>query len=147
MEALTIVVAAGVRRGWRPASRGAPPGALLGVLVGVVGSRSCATSDRALRVVVGALLLVLGLSWLRKAILRASGHKDPHGEERSTPAPSAGSGRGAGRRPAPPGDAGRVCRLVQGGVFEGMEVVLIVVSLGAKPRIAWPRRVPQPRRR
>src|SRR6202034_3838233 len=82
VEALTIVVAAGVSRGWRPALEGAAAAlAVLGVLVLVVGVPLIRYIPLdALRVVVGALLLVLGLSWLRKAILRASGHKAKHDE-------------------------------------------------------------------
>src|ERR1700684_683175 len=84
VEALTIVVAAGVSRGWRPALEGAVTAlVVLGVLVLAVGVPLIRYIPLdALRVVVGALLLVLGLSWLRKAILRASGHKDPHDEDR-----------------------------------------------------------------
>src|SRR6202012_1297269 len=84
VEALTIVVAAGVSRGWRPALEGAAAALLvLGVLVVAVGVPLIRYIPLdALRVVVGALLLVLGLSWLRKAVLRASGHKDPHDEDR-----------------------------------------------------------------
>ena len=84
VEALTIVVAAGVSRGWRSALEGAAAAVLvLGVLVVVVGVPLIRYIPiDALRVIVGALLLVLGLSWLRKAILRASGHKDPHDEDK-----------------------------------------------------------------
>ena len=84
VEALTIVVAAGVSRGWRPALEGAAAAlVVLGVLVLVVGVPLIRYIPLdALRVIVGALLLVLGLSWLRKAILRASGHKDPHDEDK-----------------------------------------------------------------
>src|SRR6202451_978854 len=83
VEALTIVVAAGVSRGWRPALEGAAAAILvLGGLVLAVGVPLIRYIPLdALRVIVGALLLVLGLSWLRKAILRASGHKDPHDED------------------------------------------------------------------
>ena len=84
VEALTIVVAAGVSRGWRSALEGAAAAVLvLGVLVVAVGVPLIRYIPiDALRVIVGALLLVLGLSWLRKAILRASGHKDPHDEDK-----------------------------------------------------------------
>src|SRR6202012_5302619 len=84
VEALTIVVAAGVSRGWRPALEGAAAALLvLGVLVVAVGVPLIRYIPLdALRVVVGALLLVLGLTWLRKAILRASGHKDLHDEDK-----------------------------------------------------------------
>ena len=83
VEALTIVVAAGVSRGWRSALEGAAAAALvLGVLVVVVGVPLVRYIPiDALRVVVGALLLVLGLQWLRKAILRGSGHKALHDED------------------------------------------------------------------
>ena len=83
VEALTIVVAAGVSRGWRSALQGAAVAAVvLGVLVLAVGVPLIRYIPiDALRVVVGALLLVLGLNWLRKAILRGSGHKALHDED------------------------------------------------------------------
>src|SRR5580692_2867860 len=84
VEALTIVVASGVSRGWRSALEGAAVAAgVLGVLVLAVGVPLIHyVPIDALRVVVGTLLLVLGLSWLRKAILRASGHKALHDEDK-----------------------------------------------------------------
>src|SRR5271157_4895969 len=84
VEALTIVVAASVSRGWRSALEGAAVAlVVLGVLVVVVGVPLIRYIPiDALRVIVGALLLVLGLSWLRKAILRSSGHKEMHDEDK-----------------------------------------------------------------
>ena len=89
----------------------------------------------ALRVVVGALLLVLGLSWLRKAILRASGHKDLHDEDKiyaETVAELSSEPTATARRSPDKGRDGVGFAVAFKGVFlEGMEVVLIVISLGA----------------
>jgi uncharacterized membrane protein len=140
VEALTIVVAAGVSRGWRPALEGAAAAVVvLGLLVLVVGVPLIRYIPiDALRVVVGALLLVLGLSWLRKAILRASGHKDAHDEDRIFAATVAEldaegeSAPAAASTPARPKHDGIGFAVAFKGVFlEGTEVVLIVVSLGA----------------
>src|SRR3984885_8085218 len=140
VEALTIVVAAGVSRGWRSALEGAEAAAVvLGVLVVAVGLPLVRYIPLdALRVVVGALLLVLGLSWLRKAILRASGHKDPHDEDKIYAATVAELSSEDGAAAGPPTAAGTKKHDGVGfavafkGVFlEGTEVVLIVVSLGA----------------
>jgi uncharacterized membrane protein len=157
VEALTIVVAAGVSRGWRSALEGAAAAiVVLGLLVLVVGVPLIRYIPiDTLRVVVGALLLVLGLTWLRKAILRASSHKDPHDEDKilaSTvaeltaedgPAPAASSGAiaaaptaAAAAAPYPRtrsgGHDGVGFAVAFKGVFlEGTEVVLIVISLGA----------------
>ena len=75
VEALTIVLAAGVSRGWRSALEGAGAAVLaLAVVVAAFGPALVRYVPLdVLRVVVGGLLLVLGLQWLRKAILRASG--------------------------------------------------------------------------
>ena len=83
VEALTIVLAAGVSRGWRSALEGAGVAVLvLAVIVAAFGPALVRYVPLdVLRVVVGGLLLVLGLQWLRKAILRASGHKALHDEE------------------------------------------------------------------
>ena len=145
VEALTIVVAAGVSRGWRSALEGAAAAILvLGVLVVAVGVPLVRYIPiDALRVVVGALLLVLGLSWLRKAILRASGHKAPHDEDKifaetvaelnaeekaaaaAAPASAPGATESKGR------DGVGFAVAFKGVFLEGTEVVLIVISLGA----------------
>jgi uncharacterized membrane protein len=136
VEALTIVVASGVSRGWRSALEGAAAAVVvLGLLVGIVGVPLIHYIPiDALRVVVGALLLVLGPGWLRKAILRASGHKDPHDEDKiytetvtSLTAGDDGTAvaKGKGR------DSLGFVVAFKGVFLEGTEVVLIVVSLGA----------------
>ena len=134
VEALTIVVAAGVTRGWRSALEGAVAAVLvLAVIVGAVGVPLIHyVPINGLRVVVGALLLVVGLTWLRKAILRASGLKAPHDEDvifaatTNELSQSAGSVRSSSGR-----DRVGFAVSFKGVFLEGTEVVLIVVGLGA----------------
>ncbi|HVA07182.1 MAG TPA: hypothetical protein VNG12_10625 [Acidimicrobiales bacterium] len=130
VEALTIVVASGVSRGWRSALEGAASALLvLAVLVGVVGVPLVRYIPiDTLRVVVGALLLVLGLSWLRKAILRSSGHKPLHDEDKIY-AETVRSLQDGRQRSARDGVGFAVA--FKGVFLEGAEVVLIVISLGA----------------
>src|SRR5690349_13744615 len=81
VEALTIVLAVGFTRGWRAVWEGVAAGmALLAVTVAVFGPALAVIPIGTLRLVVGGLLLVFGLQWLRKAILRASGFKALHDE-------------------------------------------------------------------
>ena len=81
VEAVTIVLAAGLTRGWRSALVGAGVASVaLAAIVAVLGPALTALPIDILRLVVGALLLIFGLQWLRKAILRASGFKALHDE-------------------------------------------------------------------
>src|SRR5262245_41506385 len=76
VEALTIVLAIGVVRGWRSALLGvASAAAALAAVVAALGPAVSLLPIDALRLIVGTLLLTFGLQWLRKAILRASGYK------------------------------------------------------------------------
>ena len=130
VEALTIVLAVGVTRGWRSALIGAA--AALGVLTVVVGAFGPALSHlpiNGLRLVVGFLLVVFGLQWLRKAILRSSGYKSMHDED----AIYAEEQRAAAAAPT----TGREAldwysfTVAFKGVFlEGLEVAFIVVTFG-----------------
>ena len=131
VEALTIVLAAGTTRGWRSALEGSAAAlAVLGVLVGAVGVPLIHyVPIDALRVLVGALLLVLGLSWLRKAILRASGHKAKHDEDAVYEEARASLAAHGSKGPRRDGVGFAVA--FKGVFLEGMEVVLIVISLGA----------------
>jgi uncharacterized membrane protein len=82
VEALTIVLAAGLTRGWRSSLIGVGAATLaLAAVVAVLGPALTVVPIDALRLVVGGLLLVFGLQWLRKAILRASGYKALHDED------------------------------------------------------------------
>jgi uncharacterized membrane protein len=134
VEALTIVVAVGSTRGWRSAFRGAGAAVVLLVVLVAVGGVPLVryTPISGLRVGVGALLLLLGLSWLRKAVLRAAGLMAEHDEDaiyaETVASLSRGDGGPGARRGADPEGVGVAFK----GVFlEGIEVVLIVISLGA----------------
>ena len=82
VEATTIVLAVGSTRSWRSAGLGVGAAlAALAVIVAAMGPALTALPIDLLHLVVGALLLVFGLQWLRKAILRAAGAKDKHDEE------------------------------------------------------------------
>jgi len=82
VEALTIVLVAGLTRGWRSSLTGVAVATVaLAVVVAALGPALTLVPINALRLVVGALLLVFGLQWLRKAILRASGFKALHDED------------------------------------------------------------------
>jgi len=143
VEALTIIVAAGVSRGWRSALEGmAVALVVLTLLVGALGPALVyLVPINVLRVVVGGLLLVFGLQWLRKAVLRAVGLKAKHDEDaifkRHVEALSLGGDEQTGQSDSRPGKRGRATRDAAGfavafkGTFlEGLEVVIIVLGLG-----------------
>jgi Ca2+/H+ antiporter, TMEM165/GDT1 family len=82
VEALTVVLAVGLARGWRPALTGAAAAlAALALIVAILGPLMNAVPIRALQFVVGVLTLLFGLRWLRKAILRAIGIIALHDED------------------------------------------------------------------
>jgi uncharacterized membrane protein len=130
VETLTIVLALGVTRGWRAPLQGAVAAlAVLVVLVVLLGPALEAVPIDVLRLVVGSLLLVFGLQWLRKAILRASGHKATHDEEAAFAAEVAAA-RAAGRSTT---GVDRYALVIsfKSTLLEGMEVAFIVITLGA----------------
>jgi uncharacterized membrane protein len=129
VEALTIVLAVGVMRGWRSVAWGiaAAVGGLV-LIVGALGPALTQLPIDALRLVVGTVLLVFGLQWLRKAILRASGLKGLHDEEAIYQAELA-SLRAQG---APVAHDWYAFTVAFKGVFlEGLEVAFIVVTFGS----------------
>jgi len=82
VEAVTIVLAAGHSRDWKSTFQGVISAfALLSLLIVILGPSIDNLPKNTLRLAVGGLLLVFGLQWLRKAILRASGFKALHDEE------------------------------------------------------------------
>jgi uncharacterized membrane protein len=133
VEALTIVLAVGTVRSWRSSLYGVGAATLaLAVLVAALGPALSAIPIGALRVIVGGLLLVFGLQWLRKAILRAAGLKALHDElgnfaEETERAQLAGAGRGS--RESFDGYAFTVS--LKAVLLEGLEVVFIVLTFGA----------------
>jgi uncharacterized membrane protein len=132
VEALTIVLAVGLTQNWRTALLGVVAALIaLAVVIGVLGpSLVHYVPLDGLRVFVGALLLIFGLQWMRKAIQRASGLKALHDEEKIFEREVAELRRSA---PAASHDVDWSGFVVSfKGVFlEGLEVAFIVLTFGA----------------
>ena len=129
VEALTIVLAVGVTKGWKTALTGVLAAVLvLLVIVVAFGPLLSKMPLPLLRVIIGALLLVFGLQWLRKSILRASGFKALHDEDQIFADEVAALG---GVRPTATIDKAGVAVAFKGVLIEGLEVAFIVVTFGA----------------
>ena len=132
VEALTIVLAAGLTREWRSTFQGmAAALAVLGVTVAVLGPALTLVPRTGLRLVVGGLLAVFGLQWLRKAILRASGYKGLHDEGAiyARQVAAARTATGGSRRGVR--DWYAFTLSFKGVLLEGLEVVFIAITFGA----------------
>jgi uncharacterized membrane protein len=130
VEALTIVLAVGVTRSWRSALIGLGTAVVvLAAVTAALGPALTTLPINVLRLVVGALLLIFGLQWLRKAILRAGGLKARHDEreafEHERQEALAARRTGAGFDPY------SFTIAFKGVLLEGLEVVFIVLTFGA----------------
>jgi uncharacterized membrane protein len=130
VEATTIVMAMGFTRSWRSAVAGTVAAlALLAVVTAFAGyALANWLPESALQLAIGGLLLIFGLQWLRKAILRSSGRKAIHDEDKIY-RDEVEAARAAGQSP---GGLDMFSFMVSfKGVFlEGMEVVFIVITFG-----------------
>jgi uncharacterized membrane protein len=131
VEALTIVLAVGITRDWRSALTGAGIAAVvLGAIVAVLGPALTVIPIDDLRLVVGALLLIFGLQWLRKAILRAAGYRALHDEEEAFAREAAEARAARGERRAGL-DWYAFTVAFKGVLLEGLEVAFIVLTFGS----------------
>ncbi|MFQ5785643.1 MAG: COG4280 domain-containing protein [Alphaproteobacteria bacterium] len=130
VEALTIVLAVGTVRGWRPALAGATGGAvLLMALVAVLGPLLAKLPISWLQLAVGILLLLFGMRWLRKAVLRAAGVIAMHDEAAIYDAQTQSLREDAAA--IGPWDPIALVTSFKAVVLEGLEVIFIVIAVGA----------------
>jgi uncharacterized membrane protein len=137
VEALTIVLAVGTTRGWRSTLYGVcAAGLVLVAVTAIVGPAFSAIPIDSLRILVGTLLVLFGLQWLYKAILRAAGLKARRNEATAY----ASETHAAEEAPLPaPGqmDWYSFTLSFKGVLLEGLEVVFIVVTFGAAQDRVW----------
>lgn len=138
VEAMTVVLAVATVSGWRPAVLGAMAGlVIVGLIVVVLGPMLNHVPLHLLQLAIGILLLLFGMRWLRKAILRAAGLLPLRDET------AAFANETAGLRKQVRGTAAQfpwiaaltACKAV---FLEGMEVVFIVIALGGAGGMVLP---------
>jgi uncharacterized membrane protein len=129
VEAFTIVLAVGTVRGWRSSLAGAFLGlAVLAALAAIFGPAIARVPLRDLQIVIGTLLLLFGVRWLRKAILRSAGSIALHDEELEYARETEALAGGALTRTRL--DTLAVLASFKAVMLEGIEVVIIVVGVG-----------------
>ncbi|MCF6475421.1 hypothetical protein FAF44_44770 [Nonomuraea sp. MG754425] len=131
VEALTIVMAMGMTRSWRSTLMGV--GAALVALAAFTAAAGYALAtwlpEAALQLAIGGLLLIFGLQWLRKAVLRSSGRKAMHDEDQIF-AEEVAAARKAGEVRQGGLDWFSFMISFKGVFLEGVEVVFIVITFG-----------------
>jgi uncharacterized membrane protein len=132
VEATTIVLAAGTARDWGSAITGLAAAVLvLAAAVAALGPAISALPIDSLRLVVGGFLLVFGLQWLRKAVLRAGGYKALHNEDEIFREHLAAARAASTRRIGAVADWYAFTLSFKGVLLEGLEVAFIVLTFGA----------------
>jgi Ca2+/H+ antiporter, TMEM165/GDT1 family len=134
VEALTVVLAVGSVRGWRSALAGCAAAiALLTALVAALGPALARIPLHLIQLAVGGLILLFGLRWLRKAILRSAGLIALH-DEAAAFAKNTAAMRNAASKPASAVDTIAFTAAFNITMLEGTEVVFIVIAIGAGGR-------------
>jgi len=138
VEAFTIILAVGTLRGWRPTAFGTI-GALgaLAAIIALLGPLLDRVPLQALQLAIGALLLLFGLGWLRKAVLRAAGIVPLHDEAAIFMTEVAQLTRGPARN-GTAFDWIAALTAFKAVLLEGLEVVFIVIAVGAGRDLVWP---------
>jgi len=137
VEAFTIILAVATVQGWRPAMIGAFGGlASLGLGLVLLGPLIDRIPLHLLQLVIGTLLLLFGMRWLRKAMLRAAGIVALHDETAAFAAETAHL-RDAARRRKKRLDWIAGVTAYKAVVLEGLEVVFIVIAVGAGRGLLW----------
>ena len=130
VEALTIVLATGITRGWWSTLIGTGVALLaLLLIVAMLGPASAQVPMHIMQVVVGALMLIFGLQWLRKAMLRAAGRKAMHDEDAIFAAEQA-EARKHQQDARAPIDWYSFTICFKGVFLEGLEVAFITITFG-----------------
>ena len=138
VEALTIVLAVAMVRGWKPAGLGAIAALLLlGLVVVALGPLLQVLPVQPLQLLIGVLLLMFGMRWLRKAILRAAGLIPLHDEERAFAAETAELRDQAQRRQARLDWVAAITSF-KAVLLEGLEVIFVVIAVGTAPGLIVP---------
>src|SRR5882762_7009316 len=131
VEALTIVLAVATVRGWRPAGLGAFAGLMmLALIVAALGPLLDRVPLHLLQITIGILLLLFGMRWLRKAILRSAGVIPLHDEAMAFATETAALREQARRHEARLDWVAGLASL-KAVLLEGLEVVFIVIALSA----------------
>jgi uncharacterized membrane protein len=138
VEAFTIVLAVATLRGWRPAAFGTIVAlGVLGLLVLALGPLLDRVPLHLLQLLIGVLLLLFGMGWLRKAVLRAAGVIPLHDENAAFAAESKELSEEA-RRKDTSLDWIAGLAAFKAVLLEGLEVVFIVLAVGAGRGLLWP---------
>ena len=135
IEALTIVLAAGITREWKSTFQGmAVALVVLAAITAVVGPAIAYLPLTPLRLVIGALLAIFGLQWLRKAVLRATGYKALHDEASAYLREVTAAETAAAESKRGVSDWYAFTLAFKGVLLEGLEVVFIVITFGANQK-------------
>lgn len=138
VEAFTIVLAVGTVRGWRPAVFGTLAAlGVLALLVVTLGPLLDRVPLSLLQIVIGILLLLFGMGWLRKAILRSAGIMALHDEVAIFAAESENIEAIPDRNDRPRDWIAGIAAF-KAVLLEGLEVVFIVIAIGAGRGLLWP---------